>query len=526
MSPFLSPRFRSLLICAGMLAGLMNFAQGTALAQTRIAEVDRIQAPAQALPEPEQRVALVMGNSKYESTTTLTNPDNDAQSVAELLNSAGFEVIAATDLTHNDMIQVMQNFSAKIAERGPNTVAMIYYAGHGVQVAGENYLIPVDARIATPSDLVDHGVRLVDLMATLETIPSRLRIVMLDSCRNNPFPKLDDSNRGLAIVDAPLRSIVGYSTSPGAEALDGADGGHSPYADAFLRLAREPNLPIEKLFKRIRLEVNRATEGLQTPWESSTVNSDFVFFGDTAVASARLPDHGPVVQLASNMPYRAVDQMYDYVLSEGSPEYYEEFITRFPHDPRSERFRRVLGELRLATDWHRAVLANSPTAYKNFYDHNVESPYAKVALHLQARPKVVPLMQAEHLMKTNNGFQHQLTLSSHARMTMMPVRGAGPSGNGKFVSLPSHGGGGDHNFGRNNLGRNNLGQNNFGHNNFGHNNPVSRPQHQFEHRQFSNSNRFGNSQARMGRSFGGGGMGGGRRFGGGGGMHFGGFRRH
>src|SRR5262249_3296249 len=173
---------------------------------------------------------------------------------------------------------------------------------------------------------INNGLRLVDLMATLETIPSRLRIVMLDSCRNNPFPKLDDSNRGLAIVDAPLRSIVGYSTSPGAEALDGADGGHSPYTEAFLRLAREPNLPIEKLFKRIRLEVNRATEGLQTPWESSTVNSDFVFFGDTAVASARLPDHGPVVQLASNMPYRAVDQMYDYVLSEGSPEYYEEFI--------------------------------------------------------------------------------------------------------------------------------------------------------------------------------------------------------
>src|SRR5262249_34566437 len=153
--------------------------------------------------------------SKYENAVPLANPDNDAESVAELLSSAGFEVIAATDLTQDDMIKVVQNFSAKVAERGPNTVAMVYYAGHGVQVAGENYLIPVDAKIATPSDLISNGLRLVDLMATLETIPSRLRIVMLDSCRNNPFPNLDDSGRGLAIVDAPARSIVGYSTSPG-----------------------------------------------------------------------------------------------------------------------------------------------------------------------------------------------------------------------------------------------------------------------------------------------------------------------
>src|ERR1700760_2861539 len=151
MSPFTSIHFKSLLIGAGLLAGLL----GPAAAQTRTAELDRIQAPAQALPAQEQRVALVIGNSKYENAVSLANPDNDAQSVAELLNSAGFEVIAATDLTQDDMIKVVQNFSAKVAERGPNTVAMIYYAGHGVQVAGENYLIPVDAKVAPPSDLIN-----------------------------------------------------------------------------------------------------------------------------------------------------------------------------------------------------------------------------------------------------------------------------------------------------------------------------------------------------------------------------------
>ena len=221
-------RFKSLFLFAVLLIGLSGLAQGAAFAEGG--------APV-ALQGPEQRVALVIGNSKYQNVVQLPNPDNDAQSVAQLLNSAGFEVIAATDLTQNDMIKVVQDFSARVAARGPNTVAMVYYAGHGVQLAGENYLIPVDAKISSPSDLIDNSLRLVDLMATLEAIPSRLRIVVLDACRNNPFPAVNDAGRGLAIVDAPNGSIVGYSTAPGTEALDGS-GEHSPFTSAFLHLAR------------------------------------------------------------------------------------------------------------------------------------------------------------------------------------------------------------------------------------------------------------------------------------------------
>ena len=210
------------------------------------------------LAGPEQRIALVIGNSNYQNVTQLSNPDNDAKSVAQLLNAAGFEVVLATDVSHNEMIQVVQDFSGKIADRGPNTVAMVYYAGHGVQLAGENYLVPVDARISSEPDLINGSVRLVDVMATLDSIPSRMRIAILDACRNNPFPTLNDAGRGLAIVDAPNGSIVAYSTAPGTEALDGI-GDHSPYTAAFLRLAHEKNLPIEQLFKRVRLEVNNST---------------------------------------------------------------------------------------------------------------------------------------------------------------------------------------------------------------------------------------------------------------------------
>jgi hypothetical protein len=473
--------FKSLLLCAGLLGSLLSFANGAALAQTTNAEIasgvqsppkSLTQAVAQPLPPaaaanpsasaalsgPEQRVALVIGNSNYQSVPPLPNPDNDAQSMAQFLNSAGFEVVEATDLTQNDMIKVVQDFSSRVASHGPNTVAMIYYAGHGVQLAGENYLVPVDAKISSPADLVNDSVRLVDVMATLEAIPSRMRIVVLDACRNNPFPTINDAGRGLAIVDAPNGSIVGYSTAPGAEAQDGA-GGHSPYTSAFLQLAREPNLPIEQLFKRIRLEVNHSTDGQQTPWESSSLTSDFYFFGQTAVAATRPPAHGPVVQMASNLPGRSVRQAYDYVLSEDSPEYYQEFITLFPRDPLCDRIRWLLANMLEAAAWHRAVLANSPVVYKAFYDQYSNGPYAKAALKLQSQPKMIPLMQPTHLivshellptLKATGGIGgitpkqpiNEMPLSTNKVVTLPatnptnPITSNNTTGTGKIVTLP------------------------------------------------------------------------------------------
>lgn len=389
-------RLKPFLMTAGLVGSLFGFACGPVTAQVAPVEPAPV-----ALQGPEQRVALVIGNSNYQNAPQLQNPDNDAASMAKFLNSAGFEVVAATDLTQNDMLRVVQDFSAKVSARGPNTVAMVYYAGHGVQLAGENYLVPVDAKVSSQAELVNNSVRLVDVMSTLETIPSRMRIVILDACRNNPFPSVNDAGRGLAIVDAPNGSIVGYSTAPGAEALDGT-GGHSPYTQAFLNVAREPNVPIEQLFKRVRLEVNQTTSGAQIPWESSSLTSDFTFFGDTAIAANRAPVHAPVVQMASNLPSRSTRQAYDYVVSEGRPEYYQEFIQMYPHDPLCDHIRWLLANLTIAQAWHKAVLANSPLGYKSFYDSYGNSPYAQVALKLQAQPKLVPLMQATKFLAPQN----------------------------------------------------------------------------------------------------------------------------
>src|SRR5689334_17087355 len=416
-------RLRPFLMTAGLLGSLFGFACGPVSAQ-----VAPVQPAPTALQGPEQRVALVIGNSNYQNAPQLANPDNDAQSMAQFLNSAGFEVISATDLGQNDMLRVVQDFSAKVSARGPNTVAMVYYAGHGVQLAGENYLVPVDAKVSNQTDLVNDSVRLVDVMSTLETIPSRMRIVILDACRNNPFPTVNDAGRGLAIVDAPNGSIVGYSTAPGAEAQDGS-GGHSPYTQAFLQIAREPNVPIEQLFKRVRLEVNHATSGQQTPWESSSLTSDFTFFGDTALAASRPPTHGPVVQMASNLPTRSVRQAYDYVLSEGSPEYYQEFIHMFPHDPLCDHIRWLLAGLLEARAWHKTVLLNSPVAYQAFAKDYANSPYAQVAQKLQSQPRIVPLLQPTHLLLSHDLTPtHPVSAPPVSKIVTLPVATVGKSG--------------------------------------------------------------------------------------------------
>lgn len=422
-------RLKSALMTAGLLGSLFGFACGPVSAQ-----VAPVEPAPTALQGPEQRVALVIGNSNYQNAPQLANPDNDAQSMAQFLNSAGFEVISATDLGQDDMLRVVQDFSAKVSARGPNTVAMVYYAGHGVQLAGENYLVPVDAKVSNQTDLVNDSVRLVDVMSTLETIPSRMRIVILDACRNNPFPNVNDAGRGLAIVDAPNGSIVGYSTAPGAEALDGS-GGHSPYTQAFLNVAREPNVPIEQLFKRVRLQVNQTTSGAQIPWESSSLTSDFTFFGDTAVAANRAPVNAPVVQMASNLPSRSTRQAYDYVVSEGRPEYYQEFIQMYPHDPLCDHIRWLLSNLLLTQAWHQAVLANSPLGYKKFYDSYGNSPYAQVALKLETQPKPIPLMQATKFLAPQN-VAPTLKLGNLGQPKYMPLIQQGNGGSQMNANLP------------------------------------------------------------------------------------------
>src|SRR5205814_8973921 len=174
----------------------------------------------------------------------------------------------------------VSEFAGQLATKGPDTVALVFYAGHGLQIDGENYLVPVDIDVKREADIPLQAVRLNDILNTLNSVPSKMRILLLDACRNNPFPAINQTaGRGLALVDAKTGSpgtFLSYSTSPGAEAEDG-NGADSPYTMALLAVAKDPGLQIEDAFKRVRVAVNKATEGRQTPWESSSSTEDFAF---------------------------------------------------------------------------------------------------------------------------------------------------------------------------------------------------------------------------------------------------------
>src|SRR6478736_6215185 len=236
----------------------------------------------------ESRLALVIGQSAYRSVPALPNPANDARAVTQLLTDSGFEVSTAADLSQGQMREAVSDFAGKVAAKGADTVALVFYAGHGLQIDGENYLVPVDIDVKREADIPIQAVRLNDILNTLASVPSKMRILMLDACRNNPFPDINKTaGGGLAIVDARIGApgtFLSFSTSPGAEAEDG-DGANSPYTTALLSAAKEP-APIEDTFKRVRLSVNKVTDGRQTPWDSSSLTEDFRFVTGPAGANA------------------------------------------------------------------------------------------------------------------------------------------------------------------------------------------------------------------------------------------------
>src|SRR5262249_41234217 len=153
--------------------------------------------------------------------------------------------------------------------------AFIFYAGHGVQVKGENYLIPVDEQIRSEADVDIDAVSLSSIMSMLENTETRLAIVVLDACRDNPFGYARGGLRGLARIDAPAGSLSAFSTAPGKAAQDGPFGGNSPYTTALAEAMAAPGLKIEEVFKKVRVAVREKTKGEQTPWESTSLTGEF-----------------------------------------------------------------------------------------------------------------------------------------------------------------------------------------------------------------------------------------------------------
>jgi hypothetical protein len=225
-------------------------------------------------PNPESRTALVIGNGSY-ADSPLRNPVNDAGDMAQALRSLGFEVLSYTNLDQNAMKKAIRDFGTKLRTTGG--VGLFYYAGHGVQVKGVNYLIPVSAKVATEEEVEYESVEVGLVLAQMESAKNSMNIVILDACRNNPFARsFRSADKGLASIDAPSGTLIAYSTAPGSVASDGT-GRNGLYTQELLKQLPTMNLTIEDVFKRVRAGVQQQTQNKQTPWEASSLVNDFYF---------------------------------------------------------------------------------------------------------------------------------------------------------------------------------------------------------------------------------------------------------
>jgi len=233
-----------------------------------------------------QRTALVIGNAKYK-LSTLRNPVNDAEDMAASLKKSGFLVTSVTNANLKLMEQSVFDFGQQLRKGG---VGLFYYAGHGIQVNGRNYLIPIDARIESESDVKYASVDVGRILGKMEDAHNDINIIVLDACRDNPFSRgFRSYNRGLARIDAPSGSILAYATAPGDVAADGS-GRNGLYTSKLLKHMTAPGTPIEQIFKNVRKDVVMASEGRQVPWESSSLISDFYFVSTKkSVKEAKAP---------------------------------------------------------------------------------------------------------------------------------------------------------------------------------------------------------------------------------------------
>ncbi|MCU0447774.1 MAG: caspase family protein [Microscillaceae bacterium] len=225
----------------------------------------------------EKRLALIIGNSKYEKSP-LKNPVNDARSMEKSLKNLGFDVLKHEDLNQAGMKKAIDEFGTKLKTE-KYEVALFFYAGHGLQVKGNNYLIPTAASISAEQDVEYECVDAGRVLAKMEGAGSRINIVIMDACRDNPFERSwsrSTKGNGLAMMDAPVGSIVCYSTSPGKTAADG-EGNNGLYTEELLKHLNTPGLALEEVFKQVRIGVINKSNRQQTPWETSSLTGDFYF---------------------------------------------------------------------------------------------------------------------------------------------------------------------------------------------------------------------------------------------------------
>src|ERR1700752_1601239 len=241
-----------------------------------------------AAQQQEKRIALVVGNGAY-AKSPLATPAKDAGLVAQTLQAAGFDVVGARDLDGDTLRRSFRDFVQKAQSSGPDTVAMVYLAGHGLQLAGENYFIPVDSAIGRETDIPTEALRISDYVRQLGSLPLKARSVVLGVAREQAFVEGGQPIAGgLALVEPEANMLVAFNAAPGTVA-PAEQGPYGIYAQSLAEMIRTGGLPLPEGFNRVRLRVNEASKGAQVPWDSQKVDAALMFFERAPDATAAPP---------------------------------------------------------------------------------------------------------------------------------------------------------------------------------------------------------------------------------------------
>ncbi len=325
--------------------------------------------------QQEKRIALVVGNGAY-AKSPLATAANDAGLIAQTLQAAGFDVIGARDLDGDTLRRSFRDFIQKAEASGPDTVAMVYLAGYGMQLAGENYFIPVDSTISRDTDIPTEGMRISDYVRQLASLPLKAGVVVLDAARQQPFIEGGQPlASGLALVEPDRHMLIAFNAAPGTIAPN-EQGPYGAYAQSLAEMIRTGGLPLPEVFSRVRLRVNEASKGAQVPWDAQKIDAQFMFFDRAPDAPAQPPqDQAATVR---NRPMRdiGVQDAYAAALERDTMQGYEDFLGAYSDDPLAKRVRAIVAARREAITWLRSYRADTPQAYWSYLRRYPRGPHA------------------------------------------------------------------------------------------------------------------------------------------------------
>lgn len=325
------------------------------------------QPPASAA-ESEKRFALVVGNASYEAHTLVT-PANDADLITRTLQAAGFEVTHFRDLKREALHQAFNDFLDKLSNAGPESIAFVYFAGYGLQSEGENYLLPIDARIAVASDLSRYGLRLSDIAHRLAALRSRASIIVLDAARQSPFV-IDAAPpaAGLSWPEPEANTLIAFNAAPGMLSPDTAQG-YGPYARALAEMVKEAGFALPETFVRVRLRVHELTKGAQVPWHSWNFDQQPVLSERPfdQLQRARLLERETWIR-SQAMAALGPQDAYFSALIRDNFDAYADFLADHGRDPLSKRILAMLSVRREAITWQRTCQADAPEAYWTYLE--------------------------------------------------------------------------------------------------------------------------------------------------------------